>query len=378
MKIETIHTNVFLDIAINDERIGRIVIELFDDLAPKASENFLRLCKGNHQSKNGNFLTLKNNLFHKVIRNFMIQAGDIENCSNEIGNDLGLGGLSIYDSNEFEDENLTSFETIHNLAMANIGPNTNTSQFFINTYPSPHLNGKHTIFGKVIHGKSTIRTIESQKVDDRSVPIAKVEIVDCGEWKEGMAIPVFNASYSNIAGDIFEEYPEDDDHFDKDKCIETFEACLKIKEAGGVFFKTKDYKESFLKYIKALRYVNEFIPDKDSEPELEPNFQDLKKKIYLNLSLVSINLKNFNNSLIYSNFLLDSDNLTDGEFAKGYYRRGLSYLELKKYQESLIDFQKCLRLNPNDKVVVQRIEQVENMLEDLKKKERQKYSKFFG
>lgn len=380
MKIESARPKVYLDIEIGGEKVGRVVAELFDDLAPKAAANFLSLVKSDQKGTDDKVLSFKGNHFHKVIKNFMIQAGDITNGSDSYDKDseeLGTGGESIYGA-PFKDENTAKFDTVFNLAMANTGAHSNKSQFFINTYPSPHLSGKHTIFGRIIKGKSTIRTIEYSPVNDKSIPIKDIVIKECGEWDESKGVPVYNTSYSTICGDIYEEYPDDDDHFDKEKPSESFEAASKIKDAGGALFKQKNTKEALFKYRKALRYVNELIPDKDSELELALKFEELKKKLFLNLALTSINLKDYKRAIDYSTYLLESENLQKTDKAKGYYRRGTAKVELGKYEEALKDLTECLALNSTDKVVEKKFKDTEELIKKQKDKEKQKYAKFFG
>ena len=133
---------------------GNIKIELRADLAPKAVENFVT------HSKNGYYNGL---IFHRVIKDFMIQGGDPSGT--------GRGGQSVF-GKSFDDEfkpNVT-FDKAGLLAMANAGPNTNGSQFFITTVATPHLNGRHTIFGEVVEGMKVVRLIENVEVDMRSKP----------------------------------------------------------------------------------------------------------------------------------------------------------------------------------------------------------------
>ena len=140
---------------------GTIEVELFSEKAPKTCENFTGLIKKGYY--NGI-------IFHRVIKDFMIQGGDPTGT--------GMGGESIWGKN-FEDEfdDSLSFDTKGLLAMANAGPNTNGSQFFITTAKTEWLNNRHTIFGKVVSGYDVVEKIENTTVGSQDKPIEEQKII---------------------------------------------------------------------------------------------------------------------------------------------------------------------------------------------------------
>ena len=165
---------MFFDITIGEEPAGRIVMELYNNVTPKTCENFRALCTGEAgNASTGQPLHYKGSLFHRVISNFMIQGGDFTRGD-------GTGGESIY-GEKFDDENFKIKHTERGLlSMANAGPGSNGSQFFITSGPTPHLDGKHVVFGKVIEGLDVVEKIEGTETKSDK-PVLDCVIADCGE-----------------------------------------------------------------------------------------------------------------------------------------------------------------------------------------------------
>ncbi|RWR91659.1 peptidyl-prolyl cis-trans isomerase CYP19-3 [Cinnamomum micranthum f. kanehirae] len=165
---------VFFDVLIGKAKAGRVIMELFADVTPRTAENFRCLCTGEKGiGSSGKPLHYKGSIFHRIIPNFMCQGGDFTR-----GN--GTGGESIYGL-KFEDENFKKKHTgLGVLSMANAGPNTNGSQFFICTERTRWLDGKHVVFGQVVDGHDVVKAME--KVGSSSgMTTLPVVIEDCGE-----------------------------------------------------------------------------------------------------------------------------------------------------------------------------------------------------
>eukprot|EP00331_Platyophrya_macrostoma_P004563 CAMPEP_0176431978 /NCGR_PEP_ID=MMETSP0127-20121128/15121_1 /TAXON_ID=938130 /ORGANISM="Platyophrya macrostoma, Strain WH" /LENGTH=209 /DNA_ID=CAMNT_0017814063 /DNA_START=153 /DNA_END=782 /DNA_ORIENTATION=+ len=180
------NSRVFFEVGIQDQvtwfgtyssrPLGRIEFELFDDTVPITARNFRELCKGGSgNAPDGKPLHFKGSVFHRIIPKFMIQGGDFTK-----GN--GTGGCSIYGV-RFRDETFDGKAGKHKtpglLSMANAGPNTNGSQFFITTVACPWLDRKHVVFGQVLTGFDVVKEMES-KGSPNGRPEVVLTITDCG------------------------------------------------------------------------------------------------------------------------------------------------------------------------------------------------------
>ncbi|XP_062189600.1 peptidyl-prolyl cis-trans isomerase CYP63-like [Phragmites australis] len=167
--------HVFLDISIGGQSAVRITCELFFNVVPKTAENFRALCTGERGlgASTQKPLYFKGTNIHRIVKGFVAQGGDFSSGD-------GRGGESIY-GGKFPDEN---FRLMHDqpgvLSMANSGPDSNGSQFFITFKPLPHLDGKHVVFGKVVSGIALLKKLEAVGSVESGKPSCQVKIVDCG------------------------------------------------------------------------------------------------------------------------------------------------------------------------------------------------------
>lgn len=361
---------VYFDIIANGEPKGRIVFKLFNDVVPHTAENFRALCTGEKgESKaSGKLLTYEGSSFHRVIKDFMCQGGDFTHGT-------GVGGESIY-GEKFEDEN---FDIKHDkpflLSMANAGPNTNGSQFFITTVATPHLDGKHVVFGEVIQGKSIVRQLERCEKDDNDRPLKDWKISDCGELASDY-VPS-PATVSDGTGDIYEEVMADDEHIDINKPESVFEAITNLKNIGTKLLKEGHLQKSFEKYNKATNFLADYFPEDLSDTYLS-TLHSLQISCHLNKALVALKLSDGKNAVRSASDALDVESIDNSSKTKALYRKGMGYVILKDEDSAKECLESALQLSPSDPAIAKGLEDVKKQSKARVEKQKKAMSKFFS
>ncbi|ROV92387.1 hypothetical protein VMCG_09139 [Cytospora schulzeri] len=371
-------SRVFFDIQIGSKKAGRVVMELYNDVVPKTAENFRALCTGEKGlGKSGKALHYKGSEFHRVIKQFMIQGGDFT-----VGN--GTGGESIY-GEKFDDEN---FELKHDrpflLSMANAGPGTNGSQFFVTTVPTPHLDNKHVVFGEVVTGKSVVRQVENLRTQSGDRPQQPATIADCGELspEEISASSTPGAGKQDALGDPYEDFPEDEGGGEELKAAVVAKIASECKEFGNKAFKAGDVATALDKYEKGLRYLNE-EPDLDGEQaeegkELKARMDAARFTLNSNGALMNIKMGNWEDAARMAGAALAVRGVKDSDRAKALYRRGLAHARLKDEDAAIADLTEANTLAPGDAAVAKELADVKKSVAARVAKEKAAYKKFFA
>ncbi|XP_005045086.1 PREDICTED: peptidyl-prolyl cis-trans isomerase D [Ficedula albicollis] len=342
--------------------IGRIVFELFADIVPKTAENFRALCTGEKGigPSTGKPLHYKGCPFHRIIKDFMVQGGDFSNQN-------GTGGESIY-GEKFEDEN---FHYQHDkpglLSMANAGPGTNGSQFFITTVPTPHLDGKHVVFGQVIKGMGVVKILENVEVKGEN-PAELCVIAECGELKEG---DDWGITPQDGSGDAHPDFPEDSDIDlkDVDKIVAVAED---TKNIGNTFFKSQNWAMAAKKYSKSLRYVeaSEAVAEEADKPKLKT----VALTCVLNIGACKLKLSDWQGAIESCSEALKIDPAN----TKALYRRAQGWQGIKDLDQALADLKKAHEIAPEDKAIQTETLKIKQKIKAQKEKEKAAYAKMFA
>ncbi|KAH7655464.1 peptidyl-prolyl isomerase D protein [Dioscorea alata] len=354
----------FLDISIGGEMEGRVVVELFADVVPRTAENFRALCTGEKGvgPNTGVPLHFKGSHFHRVIKGFMIQGGDISAGD-------GTGGESIYGL-KFEDEN---FELKHErkgmLSMANSGPNTNGSQFFITTTRTPHLDGKHVVFGRVIKGMGVVRSAEHAPTGDGDCPTVDVTIAACGQIPDGGELGISNFFKD---GDTHPDWPADLD--EKPNEVAWWMSVVESsKSFGNGYYKKEDYKMALKKYRKALRYLDVCWDKEEIDEEKSSLLRKTKSVILTNSSACKLKLGDLKGALLDADFALRE---REGN-AKAFFRQGQAYMALNDVDAAVESFKNALELEPNDGGIKKELAAANKKIANRRDQERKAYAKMF-
>jgi peptidyl-prolyl isomerase D len=352
----------FLDVAIGEKCLERIVIELFVDKVPLTCNNFSTLCQGVNAEGGAKKvpgtdtpMTFEGSTFHRVIPDFMVQGGDFTNHN-------GTGGVSIYGA-QFEDENFDyKCDAPGLLAMANRGPNTNGSQFFITCAPCPHLDGKHVVFGRVIRGMNAVRHIEHTATGDQDRPRTTVKVVASG------ALDDLPPTQPPADGDVDADFPQDAHPPLSDS--EKVEAAERVRQLGNQAFGKGEYQLAVDKYEKALRYLSAAIPTS----AMVASIKDKLLACHNNSAQCFIKMDKYSDARAAATRALD----IDPHNAKARFRRGVALAGMHDYDEAAADLKKCLEQDPNNADVAAKLQQVQEAQNARKKKLAAGYAKMFA
>lgn len=253
---------------------------------------------------------------------------------------------------------------------------TNGSQFFITTAATPHLDGKHVVFGQVINGKGLVREIENTPTgsDDRpkkDVVIAKSGELHGEEYEKAIEKPV------DTLGDKYEDFPSD--QADELSGKEGFAIAKDIKDLGNKAYKSADWPVALKKYQKSLRYLNESGDPVEGDPEtLAKDIASLRFALNNNSAQVQIKLKDFAGAIKSATSAIDVPDQPAEARAKAFYRRAEARSERKAEEDALVDLEEALKLAPTDAGIKNKYNAVKSKVAEFKKKEKAAYSKFFS
>ncbi len=266
---------------------------------------------------------------------------------------------------------------------------TNGSQFFITTVPTPHLDGKHVVFGEVKSGKSVVRQIENLTTMAGDRPTKPAVIADSGELTG--PLPDAGTRQPDALGDPYEDFPEDQEtegqSLSTAKALEIVAAC---KDFGNKAFKAGDAATALDKYQKGLRYLNE-APEVEGEGEGDDEqakeggrggeraaLDALRFSLNSNSALMNIKLEAWEDAERSASAALEVAGVADADRAKALYRRGLALVRLRDEDGAVAALEEARRLAPADAAVLRELDAVRRQAAARAAKEKAAYKKFFS
>eukprot|EP00475_Leptophrys_vorax_P029786 TRINITY_DN4403_c0_g1_i1.p1 TRINITY_DN4403_c0_g1~~TRINITY_DN4403_c0_g1_i1.p1 ORF type:complete len:363 (-),score=19.64 TRINITY_DN4403_c0_g1_i1:71-1159(-) len=357
---------VFFDVSIGGEPEGRVVMELFRDAAPRTVENFRALCTGEKGvgASTGLPLHFKGCPFHRVIKGFMMQGGDFSNKN-------GTGGESIY-GDKFEDEEgglALKHDSRGLLSMANSGPGTNGSQFFVTFGPAPHLDGKHVVFGRVLKGGQVLRAVEVGPTDGSDRPVQETVITECGEIPEGAD----DGTMNHPDGDKYPDWPTDLE--ERPTAWQWWlEATKSIKDLGTHHFKNGDYRMAFRRYRKAMVYLDKTWDMKDIPGDTLEELHVIRDALLSNYAACKLKRGDYDGAIEDCTSIVSRNDKN----AKAFFRRAQAYLGRNELEPAIEDLSHALKLEPNDSGIKRELAAAKKKLATRREKEKAAYAKMFG
>eukprot|EP00912_Choanoflagellata_sp_UC4_P001151 UC4_evm1s715 len=349
-------TRVFFDISVDGVVQGKIIMRLFSDIVPRTCENFRALCTGEkgNDPASGKPLSYEGCPFHRIIPGFMCQ-----------GEPVIVYLLSVFFAPEKgckPNENFTLKHTDEGiLSMANAGPNTNGSQFFLCTAKTSWLDGKHVVFGEVVRGMGLVKYMDSLGSQEGKTS-KDVKIFKCGELSED--------DEGNFASsdpeDPYEDWPESSSVADGNGQLE---AVTKLKERGNAHFKSKDYEKATQSYSKAARYY-----DLDIEGKLIEDLNVVYASVLLNRAQCSLKLGQKESVISDTASVLNIKGLSTSNQVKALFRQAKAQGD----EEAKNNLKTALALDPDNSAIKKELANIAKRDADRTKKEKATYKKMFG